>query len=173
MRKSSALLAVLLFLGACRANQSELEKLRAENGKLKDEVQRLAGEVRRLENASDEIVLEKKYRQALADMRTIGNALEAYIADYSKLPEGNSLMELAYNPGFVPFYIKAVPYLDPWEKEYYYQKGAGGRFATYWIGCAGSDGVFNGFDQEGRPKLRPGMDIIYADGEFRYAADLQ
>ncbi len=170
MSKIPALLAAILFLCGCNPERKELEKLKVENGKLQNEIRRLENEVKRLKAANSESEYEDKYRRAMADIRAIGNALEAYIMDHTKLPRGNSLMELAYNPDFVPFYIKAVPYIDPWGKEYSYKTSLDGEHGTYWIACSGSDDVFNGYGQEGRPELQPGMDIVFVDGDFIFAA---
>ena len=134
MNKIPTLLVAILFLCGCNPERKELENLKAENGKLQNEIRRLENEVKRLKAANSESGYEDKYRRAMADIRAIGNALEAYIADNTKPPRGNSLMELAYNPDFVPFYIKTVPCIDPWGKEYSYKASPDGGNGTYcWL----------------------------------------
>ena len=165
------LLAAVLLLCGCGGGK-EMEKLKAENEKLKGDVQRLEDEVQRLQAENDVIGLRKEYHRAMSDMRLIGNALESYITDRTRLPEGGSLAELAYNRDFVPFYIKDLPAQDPWGRDYFYQKSPGGEIGTYWLASAGSDGLFRGFEQSGRSELQPGMDIVFANGEFVLAPKL-
>jgi len=154
-----ALISLILFI-SCNSKNKELEKLKIENEKMKGEIQQME---------KDKLTAEyrKMFLLAMSDIKLIGSAIESFTTDWSKPPAVKSLKDLAFDPKFVPFYIKKLPYLDPWGNEYFYKYSMNGDYGTYWVGCAGSDGVFNGFDQIGQPALQPGIDIVYSNGLFK------
>lgn len=155
-------LITLIFIVGCNGKSAEVEKLKAENEQLK-------GQVQAADKVQAETDMRNKYIVAMQDIKNLGGALESYITDNSKPPEHNSFKEMALDTNIVPYYIKKMPVLDPWGNEYYYKRTDGGEYGTYWIGCAGSDGVFSGFDQMGNPDLQAGIDIVYSNGEFKLA----
>lgn len=108
------------------------------------------------------------YIAAVRNIRSIGNAIFCYMTDNSedKPPIVKSFKELASDSKFVPFYIKKLPYIDPWGNEYLYKTQKVGDDWEFWIGCAGSDGKFSGFEQTGEPEFQLGMDIVYFSGKF-------
>jgi hypothetical protein len=112
-------------------------------------------------------------RDTMRDMFTIGRALNSYIEDYNQAPQANSIKELSKI--LQPFYIKTLPLADAWENELLYKVDPGDP-GKYWVGSPGSDGKFQGFDQEGTWKLEEGekgQDIILANGDFTYKPDLE
>jgi type II secretory pathway pseudopilin PulG len=116
---------------------------------------------------------EVMLRATMADMYTIGKALKYYIKDYNQAPKTNSIKELSKI--LQPFYIKTLPLADAWENELLYKVDPG-EPGKYWVVSPGSDGKFEGFDQEGTWKFEKeekGQDIILADGDFTYKPDLE
>jgi hypothetical protein len=112
-------------------------------------------------------------RATMGDMFTIGKALKNYIKDYNQAPKTNSIKELSKI--LQPFYIKTLPLTDAWENELLYKVDPGNS-KNYWVGSPGSDGKFEGFDQEGTWKFEEGekgQDIVLANGDFTYKPDLE
>jgi hypothetical protein len=163
INKFPILLITFTLLISCNSKSKELEKMKNENDKLK-------GEVQKMEKDKSDVEYRKKYVVAMNEVKTIGFAIESYVTDWSKPPVHASIREMAADTKFVPFYIKQMPVTDPWGNEYHYKYSAEGEYGTYWVGCGGSDGIFNGFDQIGHPELQPNIDIIFSNGEFKLAA---
>ncbi|UCH97356.1 MAG: type II secretion system protein GspG [Candidatus Aminicenantes bacterium] len=111
-----------------------------------------------------------KQKATMVDMKTISNAIESYITDNDKAPEGKTLAEI--KDQLQPFYIKVLPLEDAWGNEFHYYHGTGDKKAVYAIGSGGRDGIFNGWDQTGFYVLTEikhfGNDIIIANGRFTY-----
>jgi len=65
--------------------------------------------------------------------------------------------------------------LNSWGNEFYYKLSENNK--TYFIGSAGKDAIFNGFDQKGRyfvlSMIDFNKDIIYSNGQFVYSPDLK
>jgi len=112
-----------------------------------------------------------KQKETMGDMRSISIALESYITDNNKLPPGKTLMEI--QTALVPFHIKTLPLKDAWGNDFYYLPGRG---TDYFIGSAGKDGVFNGWDQTGTYYTSTvsdyGNDIIFSNGTFTYSPEI-
>ena len=110
---------------------------------------------------------QAKQNATMADMRRIQTAIEMYIAENGKPPEGDSFDDLAR--ALEPAYIQALPRKDGWGKEFHYRPGP---LETYALGSAGRDGVFLGWQQKGSyPQASPedfNNDIILEKGEFIY-----
>lgn len=115
-----------------------------------------------------------RQRRTMADMRSIGMAVDAYSIDYNfyppsaaySLPPGLSLPTdtLVNAQAYVaPTYIQAVPLADGWNSWFNY--GTNAEQTDYVIRSAGSDGV-----AETTPVYGPistfNQDIIYTDGAF-------
>ena len=117
---------------------------------------------------------EVMLRTTIDDMYTIGWALHDYIDDYKQAPQANSIKELSKI--LQPVYIKTLPLADAWENEFLYKVDPG-EPGKYWIASPGSDGKFEGFNQEGTWKVEKeekGQDIILTTNyEFTYKPDLR
>lgn len=116
---------------------------------------------------------EARLRATMGDMHTIGRALKHYIEDYNQAPQTDSIKELSKI--LQPFYIKTLPLTDAWENELLYKVDPKNP-KNYWIGSPGSDGKFEGFDQEGTWKFEEGekgQDIILTNGDFTYMPNLE
>jgi hypothetical protein len=133
-------------------------------------------------NGQEEVPIIKNvsiYRQYQKTMKTItflGEIIFDYLDHFEKAPQANSLKELlAMDCGngltFAEFFFdeipeEQIPLKDVWENDLFY-KGEKNRF---WIGSAGSDGKFDGFEQMGAclssDSHLPGKDVIYSNGRF-------
>ncbi|UCH95264.1 MAG: type II secretion system protein GspG [Candidatus Aminicenantes bacterium] len=116
---------------------------------------------------------EGRLRVTMGDMFTIGKALRYYIEDYNQAPKVDSIKELSKI--LQPFYIKTLPLADAWENEILYKVDPENP-KNYWIASPGSDGKFEGFDQEGTWKFEEGekgQDIVLANGDFTYMPNLE
>jgi len=111
--------------------------------------------------------LRDKYHRTYRDLKNIGTAIEDYIVDNGKAPEGKTfLYELEKD--LAPFYIKRLETKDAWGNNFYYKKEAPDM---YWIASAGSDGKFDGFTQKGIYSKLEGKDIIFSKGVFEFAPE--
>lgn len=115
--------------------------------------------------------IKGKIESTMSDMKAIGTALEYYISDNNKAPEARTIEGLV--PLLVPFYIRTLPKNDAWGNQFYYIHGAGENQGYYAIGSGGSDGKFDGFEQEGVYTELEGKDIIYSNGKFIFGPDLK
>ncbi|MFC2146210.1 hypothetical protein ACFLRT_02490 [Acidobacteriota bacterium] len=111
-------------------------------------------------SSNDPASLSKKIKATMALLKKIGVAIEYYIVDNSKAPQVESVEELKR-----VLHI-ALPTNDPWGNDLYYFHGTGLDQHLYAIGSAGSDGVFEGFNQEGEYSDYRGKDIIFSNGVF-------
>ncbi|MCP4215286.1 MAG: hypothetical protein GY765_11555 [bacterium] len=111
-----------------------------------------------------------KQKATMGDLKTIGVAIEDYMTDNYKAPEGKSLEDLQKK--LQPFYIKTLPLKDAWGNDFVYTHGKGSKKDNYSIGSSCKDGIFNGWDQKGYYIVTSmdgfGNDIIFSNGMFVY-----
>jgi hypothetical protein len=101
------------------------------------------------------------YLKAMTDVKDIGMSVEAYSVDNYDCPNVATLGELKAK--LFPTYIRSLPEKDPWGNPYIYKYV---EKEVYMIGCGGSDGKFDGFEQKGTYSTYEGQDIIFSQGEF-------
>jgi len=66
------------------------------------------------------VALEKgKQKSTMGDMKSIGNAIESYITDWSMAPN-TTFAALTTATYFIPFYIKVLPPRDSWGTPFNY-----------------------------------------------------
>ena len=110
-----------------------------------------------------------KQKRTMADIRSLGAALEAYSSDNNQYPKTTD--------GLAPKYIKSVPAVDGWGHELHYTcikytTTAQSETCTgYAIASAGKDGRFERpldalSAQESQQTSNFDCDIVYAGGEF-------
>ena len=116
--------------------------------------------------------LKQKFIKTMTDIKSIGNAISDYIIDYSFAPKVKSVQELSTI--LEPFYIKKIPIKDVWGNDYYYKVDEK-EADRYFIGCAGSDGKFLGFNQKGYYSYNDlnGRDIILSNSQFKYCPKVE
>ena len=105
-----------------------------------------------------------RQRATMADMKSIGTAIESYMTDFFQAPA-----DLTFgNASLKAFYIKKSPATDGWGNTWEYQSDK----EIYYIGSAARDGVFLGFDQEGSYRINTeadlNKDLIFSNGSFMF-----
>lgn len=112
-----------------------------------------------LRNAMD----RAKQKATMAEMRSIGNALETYAVDHNVYPQGltdaNSATVGAY---LAPLYIRNMPAGDGWNNPWHIDTNATGT--VYTITSYGRDGTQG--SNTGGPITNFNCDIIYTNGTF-------
>lgn len=106
----------------------------------------------------------------ISNMKMISTAIQMYIIDNGSPPQGNTLEEIRAK--LEPLYIKSLPVKDGWGNDFVYQfVGKSGQF-DYYVGSAGRDGVFEGFEQNGIYNATQfndfNRDIIMKNGQIMY-----
>jgi general secretion pathway protein G len=115
-----------------------------------------------------------KQKATMGDMKSIGTAIEAYIADLSIAPQSAALPTTG-TTWFCPFYIKVMPSADGWGRVVMYAHGtaSGGDGDIYSIASTGRDTNFNGWNQTGDYLCTQlsdfNNDIIFSNGIFTYS----
>jgi hypothetical protein len=107
--------------------------------------------------------LKKEYRYTCGYLLNIANAIEKNLSELGEVPQVNSINELKK---YVERYEKFCPVKDVWGNELLYQAKDN---ISYVLASAGSDGVFNGFDQMGKYSELNGEDIIIENGSWKFA----
>jgi len=111
-----------------------------------------------------------KQKATMGDMKTIGMAINMYIADNGKAPEGKTILEI--KDKLEPFYIKTLPLKDGWDNDFHYRHGTGDKQKEFAVASGGRDGVFDGWEQSGVYIVTSmdgfERDIIFADGKFTF-----
>lgn len=163
MKKIFLIIFVVIFIMLGCTNKDNTKALEKENAELKIKIAELEKEIIGLKLKT--IVKEKKERYVIAmkDLRSIGTAIESYITDEYATPKANSIEELGKI--LSPFHIRKMPVIDPWGNKYLYKKVGKDE---YFIASAGSDGIFEGFDQKGKYINTEGKDIIFSNGTYVY-----
>ena len=127
------------------------------------------------------VALQKgKQKATMADMKTMGSAVESYVTDWSFVPQVDTADQLNLQAnGLVPFHVKIAPTTDSWGTLFVYTKGGA-------PGATNAD--FYSFTSYGRDKKTGGPagspvsgtyydctaigdfdnDIVYANGGFTY-----
>ncbi len=112
-----------------------------------------------------------KQIRTLGDIKSIATAIEMYRTQIGYLPKFNSFKELIEDKDFRAIAGSSLPKKDGWENPFYYKLTEDKE--SYFVGSAGKDGVFNGFDQKGKYVVISmedfKKDIIYSNGEYIFA----
>ena len=110
-----------------------------------------------------------KEKQTMADMRSIGTAVEAYAVDKNAYPAADSMEALAKD--LEPIYIKELPRKDAWGTSFRYRADQENDVGpqNYILVSAGSDGVLEHQDLQGytqRATKDLSEDIVFSVGSF-------
>jgi hypothetical protein len=122
----------------------------------------------KMNHAIKNSALKAKYKLAMGDLREIGKLVESFIIDKYEAP--NSINEIFTLTEWGKQYKDKLPNKDPWGNNYLYKKDKFDK-EKYWIGCAGNDDKFEGFNQKGTYEIsenKKGQDIIFSNGVFVY-----
>lgn len=106
-----------------------------------------------------------RQKRAMADLRAMAQAVEAYNADEHRYPDDYDLTRAV-----MPKYTKDLPWKDPWEQTYRYQCWPAGACKHYAVGSPGADQKFERYMmQEYTTEKRTvdfDDDIVLRDGKF-------
>lgn len=111
-----------------------------------------------------------RQRRTMADLRSIGTALEAYSIDFNHYPDstaaGTVSAQLA--PYLTPTYIKKLPDNDGWNKPNCVQIDTSLASYTLWSNARDGAGTCDTFTLVGTggPTTSFDADIIFANGQF-------
>jgi general secretion pathway protein G len=103
-----------------------------------------------------------KQGRTLADMRTIGSALETYSIDNNLYPRGLSDANAAALAAYLSRYLKSVPPNDGWSNSWHVDTNSAGT--VYTITSFGADGVAG--SNPGGATTDFNCDIIYTNNAF-------
>ena len=118
-----------------------------------------------------------KQKRSMADMRSIGTALEAYAVDYNKYPAAagsfvwpsgitavpTTTIGASATLALSPTYIRTMPMKDGWNSYFHY--GVNTTNLDYALASTGKDGAIDTTVILG-PTTDFNNDIIFADGQF-------
>lgn len=100
-------------------------------------------------------------------MIQLGRAIHAYRTERGYAPKVTEIDQLKTYEDFISKYSEGgtpLPLDDGWGNYLYYKTEGN----DYWLGSAGSDGRFEGFDQKGMYTDVEGKDVILSNGRFIY-----
>ena len=101
-----------------------------------------------------------KQKRSMADMRTIGQAVEAYGTDNARYPAG-IFTWAAMQPILHPHFMKDPPDVDGWNNGWQVDSATGTDYSIVSPGKDGTDGP-----RTGGPTQQFDCDIVFADGRF-------
>jgi len=104
-----------------------------------------------------------KQTKTIADIKSIGSALENYAVDNNVYPKGLTNADAGVVAGFVsPLYLRKVPPADGWNNPWHIETSANGTLYTITsYGRDGQPGPVNGGPTGGLD-----CDIVYTNGSF-------
>ncbi len=110
------------------------------------------------------VVDRARQRRAMADLRSIGAAVEAYAVDNLYFPRGGSIQAADLAAVLVPTYIRQIPGIDPWRQPFWVDLSDNGTGYTVYSG--GKDLVFAKTDWRRGPTTAYSADIVFSFGGF-------
>jgi type II secretion system protein G len=105
-----------------------------------------------------------RQKRSMADMHFLGTALEAYSVDFNYYPRVDMAGVTATNWSvyLMPTYIRRVPELDGWLRQYLAKTSTTGQAYTIWSkGRAGT-----GTEGRGGPQTSFDAAIVFTNGQF-------
>jgi general secretion pathway protein G len=105
-----------------------------------------------------------RQKRTMADMRTIGTAIESYNTDFNFYPKIASGTVTALDPYLTPTYERRLPPRDGWNNEMYYI-GDVANGLDYTILSYAKDNI-SGAIVNGRRTTDFNDDIVFSDGMF-------
>jgi general secretion pathway protein G len=106
-----------------------------------------------------------KQKRTMADIRSVGTAVESYAVDYNKYPYNlDGTVEAVLDDHIQPTYIKKCPLADGWTNALYYESDANG--GLYSIGSPGKGASAEPVWTVSGPTDEFADDIIFSTGSF-------
>lgn len=103
-----------------------------------------------------------KQKRTMADMRSIGTAVESYAVDNNFYPRNYTTFSAALQGNLAPIYIKVAPLADGWNNSWQFASSSLG--AQYTITSYTKDGLVSA--ATGQMTGDFNCDIIFANGQF-------
>ena len=103
-----------------------------------------------------------RQRRSMADIRSIGTALEAYSVDFNSYPKGGITTITQLESYLEPTYIRDLPTRDGWNRTIEVSVDSNGTSYTLW--SLAKDGQTGTWTQG--PKTDFADDIVFANGQF-------
>ena len=103
-----------------------------------------------------------KQARTLADMKAIGNALEAYASESNVYPMGLTDANAQVLSGYISLYMRTVPPGDGWGRTWHIDTNSAGT--VYTITSYGKDGASG--TNSGGPTTDFNCDIIFTNNAF-------
>jgi hypothetical protein len=112
-----------------------------------------------------------KYIQTMEDMRRVSAAIRNYSLDFGYVPKAANISDL--KKVLEGSYVSSLP-RDAWGNELIYQMDERDS-SRFRLASAGSDGKFEGFNQQGRWRTLEGQDLILVspDPPWQYAPQIE
>jgi len=104
-----------------------------------------------------------KQKRTMADMRSIGTAVESYAVDNNFYPKNYSSFSAGLIGNLAPIYIKTAPANDGWNNAWQFASSSTG--AQYTITSFTKDGITDGTATGGQTGDF-NCDIVFAQGQF-------
>lgn len=101
-----------------------------------------------------------RQKRTMADMRTIALAVNAYATDFAIVPQLSGAA-ITLRPYLEPTYLKVLPVLDGWRRDFLYR----GQALQYTLVSYGGDGVAQAGPYQG-PTTSYAADIAMVNGVF-------
>ncbi|MDI9621201.1 MAG: prepilin-type N-terminal cleavage/methylation domain-containing protein [Acidobacteriota bacterium] len=105
-----------------------------------------------------------RQRRAMADLRTIGAAVEAYAVDNLFFPRGTTTEAASLEHELVPTYIHRIPGSDPWRQPFWIDLNANG--SSYTVYSGGKDLTVLKSGWRHGPTTAYDADIVFSFGGF-------
>lgn len=112
--------------------------------------------------------ITSRLKVTMGNIVIMARAIHNFKTDFGYPPRVKELDQLKDYPEFIPKYIKKLLLEDGWGNYLYYKENG----TDYWLGSAGSDGKFNGFEQKGMYTELEGSDVVFSNGRFIFAPDM-
>jgi general secretion pathway protein G len=106
-----------------------------------------------------------RQKRSMADMRSLGTALESYSVDFNYYPRVAiaSAAVTAWQVYLTPTYMRRIPELDGWARQYLAKTSTTGQAYTIWSkGRAGTAAT----DAAGGPRSSFDDAIVFTNGTF-------
>ncbi|MGV8038548.1 MAG: type II secretion system protein [Thermoanaerobaculaceae bacterium] len=110
------------------------------------------------------VVDRGRQRRAMADLRTIGAAVEAYAVDNLSFPRGATAEVAELEDELVPTYIHRIPDRDPWRQPFWVDLSESGSSYTVYSGAKDLTVLKSGWRRG--PTTTYDADIVFSFGGF-------
>lgn len=105
-----------------------------------------------------------RQKRTMADLRTVGAAVEAYAVDHLVFPIGSTVRAEELGDVLVPTYVRAIPRWDAWQQPIMLDLAADGM--SYSVYSGGRDKLVVKMGWQLGPTTNYNADIVFSFGRF-------